>query len=58
MAELRDMLLCEHCVAAIKSRGEQMMVNPEYIDMLEAEENDLKCEWCDDVTDLYEVIFL
>ena len=47
--------LCEHCISAIKSRGEKVFVGP----MLEREldlndegywyiNDDLKCEWCED----------
>lgn len=48
--------LCEHCIGAIRSRGEKVFVGEEYSDF-ELEE-DSKCEWCEEnKTTLYECHF-
>lgn len=47
------MHICAHCIAAIKSRGEQMMVSSEPV------EDDYHCEWCEEDDDeVYEVEFI
>lgn len=50
--------LCEHCVAAIRSRGERIMTRPmEWDDCTEEElETDLVlCEWCEEEYDRSEI---
>lgn len=50
--------LCEHCVAAIRSRGERIMTRPmEWDDCTEEElETDLVlCEWCEEECDRSEI---
>lgn len=58
-------MLCEHCIAAIRSRGEKVWVGEE----IERDEDiddegnwfisdDLKCEWCEEQMDeLYDCHF-
>ena len=49
-------ILCKHCIAAIKSRGEKLYVGDE-IDVDCWEDEKPKCEWCDEEdTILYECI--
>ena len=48
------MLLCEQCINAIKSRGEIVYVGSEYTDFEPDEE--VKCEWCDEVDTVYDCI--
>lgn len=43
--------LCEHCIEAIRSRGERVMTRPmEFEDMTEEEyETEIVvCDWCED----------
>lgn len=50
--------LCEHCVEAIRSRGERIMTRPmEWDDCTEEElETDLVlCEWCEEEYDRSEI---
>jgi hypothetical protein len=48
------MLLCKHCIEAIESRGEKIIYDHcSYIETEEAEEMELKCEWCYEVDTLY-----
>lgn len=48
------MLLCKHCIEAIESRGEKIIYDHcSYIEEDEAEEMDLKCEWCYEIDTLY-----
>ena len=50
------MLLCKHCIEELKSRGEVVFVNWDMVySAEEAEEMGIKCEWCDEYDDLYEV---
>lgn len=47
--------LCEHCVAAIRSRGEQIFTRPMEREDCTDEENEtdvVVCEWCEDECDL------
>ena len=53
----RTILLCEHCIAAIRSRGERVYDGGFFMDADEAEESGITCEWCDEVDDLYECTF-
>lgn len=47
-------LLCKHCIEAIESRGEKIIYDHcSYIEEDEAEEMELKCEWCYEVDTLY-----
>ena len=45
-------LLCQHCIDAIKSRGEIVYVGSEFSDYEPDEE--VKCEWCDEPDIVYE----
>lgn len=36
------MIICEHCIEAIESRGERLLVGDFYAD------DELICEWCGD----------
>ena len=46
------MHICEHCIAAIKSRGEQLMVSSEPV------EDAWFCDWCEEEeNEVYEVEF-
>ena len=47
------MYLCEHCVAAIKSR-ELLFVGPLVYTVEEAAEEGIVCDWCKEVDDLYD----
>lgn len=45
------MMICEHCLEAIRSRGEKVFDTPTY--------ESGTCEWCDEEDDnLYEVEFI
>lgn len=45
------MLLCEHCIAAIQSRGERIFVGPMLLD-------ETQCEWCEEFSeDVHECMF-
>ena len=49
-------LLCEHCIGAIRSRGEKVFVAGEFWDF--DEEDEVACEWCgEDGKTLYECAF-
>ena len=50
-----DILLCDHCIEAIRSRGEKLFVGGEFTDHEIDEE--AKCEWCEEEDTVYEVIF-
>ena len=48
--------LCEHCIGAIRSRGEKVFVG-EMLSDFELDEGS-KCEWCEEEkTELYECHF-
>ena len=57
-SEIKHIMLCEQCIAAIRSRGEKVWVGEE----IERDEDvddegnwfvcdDLKCEWCEQEKD-------
>ena len=48
------MKLCEHCIQAIQSRGESLSVGPLVLSIEEAEEENVRCDWCGELDDLYE----
>lgn len=48
------MLLCRRCIEAIKSRSEIVYVGSEYTDFEPDEE--VKCEWCEEVDTVYSCI--
>lgn len=50
-----SMLLCKHCIQAIRSRGEELYVGDMEYDIDEAEEEGITCDWCDEYDDLYGV---
>lgn len=53
---LEIILLCEHCIDAIRSRGEKVFVAGEYWDF--DEEDEIACEWCEETEKtLYECHF-
>lgn len=47
------MKLCEHCIQAIQSR-EPLSVGPLVMSIEEAEEENVRCDWCGELDDLYE----
>lgn len=47
-------LICKRCIDAIKSRGEEIWVGPLRVDADEVEEENVQCELCDEVDDLYD----
>ena len=51
------MVICEHCLEAIKSRGEKVIIKDDfYIE----EEDGIICEWCEEEIDgkAYEIGFM
>lgn len=43
--------LCEHCIAAIRSRGEKIMTRPMDVEDLTETEDEIEtvvCDWCDE----------
>lgn len=50
--------LCQNCIDAIKSRGEPIYVGTKIfsVDDIEYGEEEKKCQWCEEVDDLYECI--
>lgn len=52
--ERQPWLLCQHCIDAIKSRGERLIVLGEYMDYDESVESGTVCEWCGDNATLYD----
>lgn len=48
------MLMCEHCIEEIRSRGDYVVVGEMKYSAEEAEEMDIKCDWCDEYEDLYD----
>lgn len=46
------MYLCEHCILEIKSRGEKVWIG----DFHNIDE-EIECEWCEEVDDVYECKF-
>ena len=58
-SKIKETYLCEDCINALRSRGEQVFKSDHYIDdEIEIEELGICCEFCncDDVA-LYEVIW-
>lgn len=49
------MLMCEHCIEELRSRGELVGVYEMRYTADECEENDVVCEWCEEADDLYTV---
>lgn len=51
-------LLCEHCIEAIRSRGEIVgIVEPNYVTAEDCEEFETVCEWCGEIDDLHKCEF-
>ena len=50
------MKLCKRCIEAIKSRGEIVYVGPQVFDIddIDYGEEKQKCDWCEEVDDLYD----
>lgn len=50
------MRLCKNCIEEIKSRGEIVYVGPQVfsIDDVDYGEEEEKCDWCEEVDDLYD----
>ena len=48
------MLLCDHCIDYLRSRGERVFKGPLALDIDEAELAERSCEWCGEVDDLYD----
>jgi hypothetical protein len=43
-----------HCIEGLESRGESVSVGDLQFDIEEAEEQEISCEWCGEVDDLYD----
>ena len=54
MENQKPILLCRHCISAIRSRGEPLYVGSMVMDAEESEETGTPCEWCGEYDDLYE----
>ena len=50
---MQKIILCEKCIEAICSRGEEIYVGGLEMDYEEAEETGTVCEWCGEPNDLY-----
>ena len=50
------MLLCEYCIEELRSRGEPVFVGERVYSYEEAEEDEGRCELCDEYGDLYECV--
>ena len=50
------MLLCRHCIEEIKSKGDYLLIGEMLHTIEESEAEGIKCEWCEEYDDLYEVI--
>ena len=50
------MLMCRHCIEAIRSRGDYIMTGEMVYSAEECEEMGITCEWCGEYDDLYEVV--
>ena len=48
------MLLCRHCIEAMRSHGEDIYKGKMVVDAVEAEATDTTCDFCDEPDDLYE----
>lgn len=45
--------LCDNCINAIKSRGEKVLVGD-----FHSVEEEITCEWCKEIEDVYECYFI
>ena len=52
----KQMLLCRHCIEEIKSKGDYLLIGEMLHTIEESEAEGIKCEWCEEYDDLYEVI--
>lgn len=50
-------LLCQHCIEAIRSHGEPVYVGDFAMDVEESEETNTPCEWCGEYDELYDCKF-
>lgn len=57
MAQQKGCLLCKRCIDAIKSRGEDIWVGRLAYSCDDAEEEEKKCDWCEEIDDLYDCRF-
>ena len=57
MAQQKGCLLCKRCIDAIKSRGEDIWVGRLVYSCDDAEEEEKKCDWCEEIDDLYDCRF-
>ena len=57
MENPNSILLCQHCISAIRSRGEEVFVGDLEKDAEESEETNMPCEWCGEYNDLYDCKF-
>ena len=62
MTSIDHIRLCEHCIAAIRSRGEKVfkLESLEYSELYEDEQGFLTCEWCEEElpkASLYDCVF-
>lgn len=57
MENPNSILLCQHCISAIRSRGEEVFVGDLEKDAEESEETNTPCEWCGEYDDLYNCKF-
>lgn len=46
--------ICQRCIDAIRSRGEIIYVGPVIVDYDVANEENITCELCDEIDDLYD----
>lgn len=54
---MKKICLCSRCIAAIRSRGEDVFVG-EAVDLDESELENAPCEWCEETDcELFECLF-
>ena len=56
MVKNQELALCERCIKAIESRGENIFTGPLYLFADEAERAKYGCYICGEYNDLYECI--
>ena len=57
MESENHILLCQHCIEAIRSHGEPVYVGDFAMDVEESEETNTPCEWCGEFDELYDCKF-
>ena len=43
-----EIMLCDHCIAAIKGRGEKLFVGPRKWADRDYDDDPFVCEWCEE----------